>query len=195
MIIMITPRTMENPTNSQCCVGFKNSGSHFLRSFNIWKRFAAQEDFLRCFPKFDNISQSTTTLTLEVIEGQRGRMLQAIIQNSMVGIKSEPMTKVPADLRLEAFLLWNYCCYSSDSDSLPRCPISVWLATAIDSLAIFPRRLPLWILFIFINFPTSIWLFFHFWFSLTFQFKISFHKKLFHFTIPEDPSERNILFH
>lgn len=80
--------------------------------FNIWKRFVGQE-ISRCFPE---TSRRFTELTSVAIEERRDKTPRAIIQSSTAEIKSAPMTKVPADSRLEAFLCNYCCCGASDFD-------------------------------------------------------------------------------
>lgn len=134
MLIIIARWTTENPKNSHNCWF-----TTIWQILNIWKRFAGQE-ILSCFSELSQTSITAMTLTLVENEVRRDKMPRAIIQSSRAGIESAPMMKVPADLKLEAFLC-NYCCYDElDSDYLPT--IS-WLAT--ENFVFYPLRLPLWI--------------------------------------------------
>lgn len=111
-------------------------------------------------------------LTLAVIEVRLDKMLVKV-RNSKVGTESEPTMKVPADLTLVAFLNCCYYCYWSCWDSdYPLILKSSWLEMGSGSIQIFPRRLPLWILFCAIcNIKIFVFTFFRiFNFSLQFSF-------------------------
>lgn len=99
---------MENPT----IVGFRLFSSQFFRfstsGSDLWVK--------RSRGVFPNRLEDSQKLTSVAIEERRDKTPRAIIQSSTAEIKSAPMTKVPADSRLEAFLCNYCCCGASDFD-------------------------------------------------------------------------------